>query len=120
LISTTLIAGGSAKQREEAIRDLLDPGVPTAVLFEGMPSGTSSLPDTPRLTVAYIAPGCPCCTGSLVFRVTLNRILRTKLDHLYIAVATAEHLQTLRAFLALPPYSQSLSVVNDVILRCRT
>lgn len=120
MISTTLIAGGSAKQREEAIKDLLDSGVQTAVLFEGMPSGSSSLPDTPRLTVAYIAPGCPCCTGSLVFRVTLNRILRTKPGHLYIAVATTGHLQTLRAFLSLPPYSESLSVVDDVIIRCTT
>jgi len=119
----TLVTGATPAAREAAIVARLAEGPPEgghiAVLLEGLPDGRSALLDSPlidsaQLKVQRIAPGCLCCTGNLVLRVTLNRILRLQPDRLFIGLATTEHLDQLRSWLQDPPYDQLLALTADL------
>ena len=137
----TLVTGASGAVREQAILGLLDQtasaaspasdssqpdsgnetpgpsqladGAPDAVLLEGLPTGQSKLIASATLLVHQIAPACLCCTGNLVLRVTLNRILRHRPHRLFIGVATTEHLDQLRSWLQSAPYDQLLELTPD-------
>lgn len=111
---TTLVTGANAAERERAIATALDPGLNTALILEGLPSSAMLLANTPRLHVSRIAPGCLCCTGNLVMRVTLNRILRQTPQRLYIGLATSEHLERIRHFLSQSPYGNLLQLTKDL------
>ncbi|CAN5217609.1 hypothetical protein BH11PSE11_BH11PSE11_09680 [soil metagenome] len=121
----TMASGGRASEREAAISNaiagLSDPAKTIAIVLEGMPDGSGRLEDLAGSTrngqIAIpirIAPGCLCCTGNLILRVTLNRILRHPPDFLYISVATNTHLEQLRAFLGAPPYEKLLLITKDI------
>ncbi|NHZ87911.1 GTPase [Massilia sp. CCM 8733] len=125
----TLVTGGSAAQREAAIAARLaqlssgagpqaaaagQPHGVSAVLLEGLPSGQTLLSPSDSLPVHRIAPGCLCCTGNLVLRVTLNRILRLRPDRLFIGLAATDHLDQLRSWLQDPPYDQLLELTADL------
>lgn len=114
MITATLVAGASPGARERAIAASLDPRIPTTVILEGIPSGNSILDPSPTLQVHRLAPGCLCCTGNLVLRVTLNRVLRTNAQRLYIGLADAGHLDQLRSWLSLTPYDQLLELGPDL------
>jgi hypothetical protein len=86
----------------------------SAVLLEGLPSGHTLLESSDRLHLHRIAPGCLCCTGNLVLRVTLNRILRLRPDRLFIGLAATDHLDQLRSWLQHPPYDQLLELTADL------
>ena len=45
------------------------------------------------LQLLRIAPGCLCCSGNLVLRVTLNRLLRHPPARLFISLADATHIE---------------------------
>ncbi len=113
-IVTTLVTGASAAIREATIRTMLDAQLSTALILEGLPDGTSTLADlaqaNPLLSIIRIAPGCICCTGNLTMRVTLNRILRTHPQRLFISLVSAEHLPSIRQFLLQEPYDKWLSL----------
>lgn len=114
---TTLVTGRTAAVREAAIANLLEPGVDTALILEGLPDGRTPLAahaGVSGLHIARIAPGCLCCTGNLTMRVTLNRILRHPPVRLYIALATSEHLERIREFLTRAPYDKFLQVTKDL------
>jgi hypothetical protein len=117
-VPATLVVGGSAGAREAAIGAALD-SLPTqdgaAVILEGLAPGNSPL-DTPSagVHVARIAPGCLCCTGNVILRVTLNRLLRKKPARLYLGVARSEHLDQLRSWLQAEPYDQLLRLTPDL------
>lgn len=114
---TSLVLGGRAANRESTIHSRLDATQDTAVILEGLPDGHSALdalPATPLLKIARIAPGCMHCTGNLIMRVTLNRILRDKPARLYISVANTEHLEQLRLFLTQAPYDAWLTLGEDI------
>ena len=119
-IPTTLVTGASARAREAAIAaDLGRPGLGAtgshAVILEGLPSGSSPLDAAPEhVHVARIAPGCLCCTGNLVLRVTLNRMLRLRPERLTIGVADSGHLDQLRSWLESAPYDQLLRLTPDL------
>lgn len=113
-VATTLVTGASAGVREAAIGPLLAPHQPTAVLLEGLPDGRTLLAPSDTLLIQRIAPGCLHCTGNLVLRVTLNRILRRPPARLFIGLATTEHLDQLRSWLASPPYDQLLELTPDL------
>lgn len=124
MIPVTIVTGGRAAEREAAIQARLDPvhhaGI-TAVIIEGLPDGTSRLDtDGPHqsqhLQLQRIAPGCLCCTGNLVMRVTLNRLLRNKPARLFIAISNAAHLPQLREALRSPPYDAWLTLTEDILL----
>jgi hypothetical protein len=87
-----------------------------AALLEGLPSGRGGLDDLPQLKLQRNAPGCACCGGNLVFRVTLNRLLQAGPSRLYIGVAPGTHLDPLATMLAAPPYSERLEVKERISL----
>ncbi|PWF54946.1 GTPase [Massilia glaciei] len=112
-LPTTLVTG-PAGAREAAIARLLAPGVANAVILEGLPLGDTCLAPSGLLAVHRIAPGCLCCTGQLVLRVTLNRLLRQRPARLFIGPAPGDHLDQLRSWLCEPPYDQLLELTPDV------
>jgi hypothetical protein len=123
----TLVTGGTAEAREAAIVMIIadnnsviqnDQTNHVAVILEGIPTGTDSFAalanDFPSFTIARIAPGCPCCMGNLTMRVTLNRILRTAPENLYISLATHIHLDQVRSFLTQPPYNKLIKLAKEL------
>ncbi|MDB5771321.1 MAG: hypothetical protein V7606_3881 [Burkholderiales bacterium] len=114
---TTLVIGARASLREAAIAGALDADSLTALILEGLPDGTTALDgiaDLKNVHIARIAPGCPCCTGNLTMRVTLNRILRRPPARLFISLASTTHLEETRRFLQQPPYDKLLVLTKDV------
>jgi len=121
-VTTTLVTGSSAEARERAIHEQLSlsnlhrNGAISAVILEGLASGTSPLDALPAHVLrARIAPGCLCCAGNLVLRVTLNRMLRQRPERLFIGVARSEHLDQLRSWLESEPYDQLLRLTPNLI-----
>lgn len=119
----TLVTGPTPAAREAAIAVLVaarpsaapsGEGGPWAVLLEGLPDGHTILTPSDQLLVQRIAPGCLCCTGNLVLRVTLNRILRLQPDRLFIGLASTDHLDQLRSWLQSAPYDQLLEPSADL------
>lgn len=118
-VPTWLVTGPRAGARETAIAALLQPGVPSAIILEGLSDGGSALvfEDSPpkyAANVIRIAPGCLHCSGNLVLRVTLNRVLRRPPAQLYISLTSAEHLALLREWLSGPPYDALLALQPDI------
>jgi len=120
LTATTLVTGARAADREAAIAAALVPGQSTAVILEGLADGNSTLVYDEsegaawRPEVLRIAPGCLCCTGNLVLRVTLNRLLRRPPAQLFISLADATHVDRLRATLTAAPYDALLHLGPDL------
>ena len=125
---TTLVTGGRALLREAAIAaELAATAAATpsaaalpsvAVILEGLADGNSNLVSSAAtgLHVQRIAPGCLCCAGNLVLRVTLNRLLRRPPAQLYISLANAEHVDQLRSMLLDAPYGNLLDLTADLQL----
>ena len=118
-VPTWLVTGPRAGARETAIAALLQPGLPSAIILEGLSDGGPALvfEDSPpkyAANVIRIAPGCLHCSGNLVLRVTLNRVLRRPPAQLYISLASAEHLALLREWLSGPPYDALLALQPDI------
>ena len=111
----TIVVGTNAALREAAIANAIDPAQSTAVILEGIPSGSSAL-DQPHdhLQVIRIAPGCVCCIGNLTLRVHLNRLLRQAPERLFISLATDAHLPQVRAFLSAEPYRDYLTLSDEI------
>ncbi|CDG85243.1 hypothetical protein [Janthinobacterium agaricidamnosum] len=119
-LATTLVVGGRASQRETAIGAALLSGVASAAILEGLSDGNSTLADLPpgvAPQILRIAPGCLCCAGNLVLRVTLNRLLRHPPEQLFISLANATHLEQLRAWLLAPPYDAYLRLEPDLAVQ---
>lgn len=117
MISTTLVTGANAIVREAGIAREIDPAVSTVILLEGLASGRGeleSLADEAQLQLIRIAPGCPCCTGNLTLKVTLNRILRRPPMRLYLSLASPLHLEKIRQFLSAPPYDGWLRLNQEL------
>ena len=121
----TLVSGGRAAGREAAIAQALPPNQPAAVILEGLADGNGILADLAEqvspspsfpLQLLRIAPGCLCCSGNLVLRVTLNRLLRHPPAHLFISLADATHIEQLRTWLTASPYDALLALQADIVL----
>jgi hypothetical protein len=117
----TLVTGASAPAREQAIADVLSKlhqrGANSSVILEGLAPGSSPLDALgSHVHLARIAPGCLCCTGNLVLRVTLNRMLRARQrpERIFIGIARSEHLDQLRSWLQSEPYDQLLTLTPDL------
>ena len=117
---TTLVSGASARLREAAIARavaLLPAEASTAFILEGLADADSplqTLVSNPHRRLIRVAPGCPCCSGNLVMRVTLNRMLRPPPDHLFISIANSAHIAAVRTFLREQPYDQYLELQDDL------
>lgn len=124
-IPLTLVSGGRASEREAAIASALLPQQSTAVILEGLADGSSILADLAEahpgsepspLQLLRIAPGCLCCSGNLVLRVTLNRLLRHPPARLFISLADATHIEQLRSWLSASPYDAWLALEPDLFV----
>ncbi len=115
----TLVFGGNAARREQAIVAHLDPQRENAAIIEGLAIGDSMLEPlgATHLQVIRVAPGCPCCTGNLTMRVTLNRLLRRPPAKLFVSLADASHKEQLKSFLQETQYRNHLTL--DLELDCR-
>lgn len=121
----TLVSGGRAAGREAAIARALAPDEPAAVILEGLADGNTILADLAEqdssstsfpLQLLRIAPGCLCCSGNLVLRVTLNRLLRHPPARLFISLADASHIEQLRTWLTASPYDALLALQADIVV----
>nr|WP_215406024.1 GTPase [Janthinobacterium sp. JC611] len=121
----TLVSGGRAAGREAAIAQALPPGQQVAVILEGLADGNAILAELAEqvsltspfpLQLLRIAPGCLCCSGNLVLRVTLNRLLRHPPAHLFISLADASHIEQLRTWLTASPYDALLALEPDLLV----
>jgi hypothetical protein len=113
----SLVLGGSADDRERAIAADLPPGLACAAIIEGLQSGAAPLNEIPpdvSLEVIRVAPGCPCCTGNLTMRVTLNRVLRRSPARLYLSLSDATHREQVLIFLQAPQYLDLLAIGPDL------
>ncbi len=120
-VSVVLVAGGHYQDRESWIaRELVQfgaiPHCKIGIILEGLPSGMMPLQASSSLIIERIAPGCLCCIGNLVLRVTLTRVLRTRPRALYVAINNSEHLETLRAFLQQDAYLGLIRIQQEVRL----
>ena len=111
---TTLVTGARASLREAAIAAALAPGVATAIIVEGLSDGNSALVDLVGPQIVRIAPGCLCCAGNMILRVTLNRLLRRPPEQLFISLANGAHIDPLRSFLSQAPYDRLLRLDVDM------
>ncbi len=113
----SLVFGGTATSRHEAIAARVSEDKKTAAIIEGI-AGTgaldSMLPSSNNLQLVHLAPGCPCCTGQLVMRVTLNRLLRQHPDQIYLSLANTEHLTGVINFLQEDQYRERLKIGEAV------
>ncbi|UGQ47030.1 P-loop NTPase family protein [Massilia endophytica] len=121
MLPVTLVTGPGAALRERAIAARLEQGSDTAIILEGLAEAGSPLadfadlpPDAWRPAIHRIAPGCLCCAGNLVLRVTLNRILRRPPAQLFISLADPAHVGQLRASLSAAPYDTLLCLGADL------
>ncbi len=109
---TFLVTGPTARVREAAIAARFQAG--DAAILEGLPDGRADAPLQGQDAIHRIAPGCLCCTGNLVLRVTLTRLLRQAPARLFIALADPTHLATLHLMLASPPYDSLLALKESL------
>ncbi len=113
----TLVYGGSSTARENVIASRWIPGRRTAAIIEGLAGAHASqdgLASLANLTLVRIAPGCPCCTGKLTMRVTLNRVLRENPEQLYLSLANGEHLTSVINFLQEDQYRERLEIGKPI------
>jgi G3E family GTPase len=118
------VTGTSPGAREQAIRAALDPAQSTAVILEGLSDGSEVLDDVAQthssLSIVRIASGCVCCSGNLVMRTTLNRMLRKQPQRLFISLADDRHLEQIRQFLLQEPYAEILSLTKELTVSGRS
>jgi G3E family GTPase len=121
---TILVIGPTPGAREAAILAAIDPAVNTTVILEGLSDGSSDLNDAAQarssLQLIRIASGCICCSGNLVMRTMLNRVLRNRPQRLFISLADAAHLEQIRRFLLQEPYGEYLSLTKELTVFSRS
>lgn len=122
-VPTWLVTGPRAGAREAAIAARLPKAGASVIILEGLSDGGSALafdaadgpfPYDTLPQVLRIAPGCLHCSGNLILRVTLNRVLRRPPARLYLSLASAEHLEQLRSWLSEAPYGDLLELQDNI------
>jgi hypothetical protein len=117
MTTVTLFTGKLAAQREAAIAARLDPTHSSALILEGLASGTATLEtvaNAAHFPLVRVAPACMCCIGNLTLRVHLNRILRKAPERIFISLASDEHIAQIRNFLSAPSYDALLTLAETV------
>jgi G3E family GTPase len=115
----SLVTGGSSADRERAIATAAPTNETCAAIIEGLPCGDSvlnalALQRPESMQVVRVAPGCPCCSGNLTVRVTLNRLLRRAPSRLYLSLSSSAHRNQILAFLQEPQYHERLTIGADI------
>ena len=109
-----LVYGGDRRTREMTIAAQARPGASSVAILEGLVPGDHALASSASLTLIRIAPGCPCCTGNLTLRVTLNRVLRQPPETLFLSLADASHRESVKSFLQQEQYCGRLELGPDL------
>ena len=113
----SLVFGGNQAARERAIAAAIASDISSAAIIEGMPSGESALDDKTQesdLELFRVAAGCPCCSGNLTIRVTLNRALKRRPARLYLSLSNAAHKSQVLDFLQEPQYLALLKIGPEI------
>ena len=121
MIATTLVYGATSVQRDAAIHACvasLPANARIGLILEGPASsadrlGALAAGDT-RLILHRIAAGCPCCSGNLTLRVTLDRLIHRAPNHILLGIASDAHQAQLRDFLMAAPYDRHLALMPDL------
>lgn len=113
----SLVTGGSRNDRERAIAAAVPAGEYCAAIIEGLASDDSPLDAlaSESIEVVRVAPGCPCCSGNLTVRVTLNRLLRRAPRHIYLSLSSSAHRAEILTFLQEPQYQARLTIGPDIL-----
>jgi G3E family GTPase len=118
----SLVVASTAKERETAIIAAIgnarSGSLPYAVLLEGLPDGQDRLHNVLTnyaIPMIRIAAGCLCCSGNVILRVNLNRLLRHRPQRLFIGIASSSHHQQLRTLLQQAPYDAWLNPGPDLL-----
>ena len=93
-IPTDVIAVGDARAQSHTLARWIQhkPAPEHWAMLAG--GGWLSLPTAIGLTVRPLPPGCACCVGNVVFRVTLMRLLRElRPDRLIVTLAADDHVE---------------------------
>jgi hypothetical protein len=110
MISTTLVLGKSAFDREQVIANEIStaaqPLQKTAILLEGLSSGKILLESKDNVIVVRIAPGCLCCNNNMIMRIYLNRLISQKPQQLFLSLSTDTHLEQIKQFFNSPDYEK--------------
>ena len=117
MIELTLVHGSRSVEREQAIASRLNKSLKNIIIAEGVADGSGTLEylaEQKIIELVRIAPACPCCTGNLTMRVTLNRILRQSPEAIYLSLSSNAHLSGIRGFLQHPQYVQLLRLTEDI------
>jgi Fe-S cluster biogenesis protein NfuA len=109
-----LVYGANQSQREQAIKNQINPTLFTMALLEGGAVDNAGLDSLATIKVVRMAPGCPCCSGNLTMRVMLNRALKEKPDLVFLSLANSMHLTAIRDFLQEDQYSGRLNLGFDI------
>ncbi len=116
----TLVHGGNRLARERAIAAALQRGRDNVAIVEGLASSESpldALASANEVRLFRVAAGCPCCSGNLTMRVTLNRALRRSPAHLYLSLADTAHKAGVLNFLQEDQYRSLLEFGGEVDCR---
>jgi hypothetical protein len=99
-VPTDVIAGGDAAMQAATLAQWIE-HKPESDRWAVLAGGAwMSLPSAPGVTVRALPPGCACCTGNVLFRVTLVRLLgATRPDRLIITLAPEDHVDRAIALL---------------------
>jgi len=119
-VPALLLCGGSNDEREAAIARLAEPaaeGRSIAVLRAGTGMFASrAAPLGPHVVVKRAPNGCACCTGGVMFRVTLFNLLRAGPSRLVVDLGPGDHVATLEAQMQSGSLARALRVVGRVDL----
>ncbi len=113
----TLVHGGNRLARESAIAAALKRGRDNAAIVEGLVGSDSpldALAAANEVRLFRVSPACPCCSGNLTMRVTLNRVLRRPPDYLYLSLADTAHKASVLNFLKEDQYRSLLELGDEV------
>ena len=119
-VPAVLLCGGSNDERDAAIARLAEPaeeGRSIAVLRAGTGMfANPAAPLGPHVVVKRAPNGCACCTGSVLFRVTLAHLLREGPARLVVDLGPGTDVATLEAQMQRGSLARALRVVGRVDL----
>ena len=124
-VPAVLVIGLDADKRERTLATILQQRPARehwALICTGQPRqgvinaacdpGDAGGPGEPGVSVELVAPGCPCCSGFLPFRIGLIRLLRRASTHppslLLINAGAFGHVAEIRRTLLRPPFTALL------------
>ena len=131
MIQTIVVFGGTASERELAIKNKMaavlqnsqrnkkqsDIPFKWAILLEGLSDGKPVLSESEHIIVARIAAGCICCSNQLIMRIYLNRLIQQNPEYLFLSLSIPIHLEQIKQYMCTPNYQTRLEFAADINLQ---